>query len=714
MNPTVPSAGMISGQIPTIQPASQPQLWSPINPHCMPQHRPLVQSHHPTAGEIPTSLSQVPQPQPTPSLQSNQQTVVVPSQADVPVDGNLISDCYASLLGLAETFRTMSPPNMRLAVHCLKAILHFKVPVNLEARTHLQLGRLLFHYSKSDEQTKFHLEKARTLGAHLRAKDDSIKFEAAALLAEFFERKGKRYEATCILNDAIRLSNNNPYWHCRLLLELAQAHVSERDVNSACEILSMGSEFALMHNSDHTRGLFLLSKCMLLLASRQLPEVTTTLTVVNQLIENFRGLSYHREALRVFYLVLHVSFYLISGQAKSARPILRQLHQSIQQFAAMDEISDGAAINEIDRFQWMPREHMVILVYLITAMQSMQAGMLDRAKRSAEKALTQIEKLSVFDTSPLLTVFHLSLLEHTAMGRLVMGVQTAAAQDIGQACRICQANPSLMYKRLPQLHTLIGLYAMSMNCMKHAENQFKFALRLIAGPRAGLTDIGGAGSNALSLTGTNRACCQPDGPRDTLSVLICLNLALVHIRNGNTAECEALLNEVFTTGIHVLEGCYCLRAAASYVRAFQAFYENRLADAKVHLRETVRLGNEEELHRLSASAFITIGQIHLNENNTAEGHKMISAAIHMANKLPDIGIQLWATALLKGVANLRGDAQEENFWFSEHDKYSKLVIDEHVRAISAPEHRLIEWLDGPLAEWFQRPAVSSTSDTTLL
>lgn len=639
----------------------------------------------------------------------------LPTHSDVTsvVDGATISDCYASLLGLAEYFRTTSPPNMRLAVHCLKAVLHFKLPVNLEARTHLQLGRLLFHYSKSDDQTKYHLEKARTLGAHLRAKDDSIKFEAAALLAEFFERKGKRYEATCILNDAIRLSNNNPYWHCRLLLELAQAHVTERDVNSACEILQMGSEFAMMHNSDYTRGLFLLSKCMLLLASRQLPEVTTTLTIVSQMIDGFRGIGYHKEALRVFYLVLHVSFYLISGQAKSARPILRQLHQSIQQFAAMEEVSDAAVTNEIDRFQWMPREHMVILVYLITVMQSMQTGMLERARRSAEKALTQIEKLYVFDTSPLLTVFHLSLLEHTAMGRLVMGVQTAAAQDIGQACRICHANPALMYKRLPQLHTLIGLYAMSMNCMNHAENQFKFALRLISSPRIG-TDLASMASNALSLTTptTNRASCQPDGPRDPLSVLICLNLALVHIRKGNTKECETLLNEVFTSGVHVLEGCYCLRAAASYVRAFQAFCENRIPDAMTFLRETVRLGNEEELHRLSASAFITMGQIYLNERNTGEGQKMISAAIHVANRLPDIGIQLWATALLKGVANLRGDTQEETRWFAEHDRYSKLVIHEHVRAISAPEHRLIEWLDGPLVDL--PPILPSTSGSVLL
>ncbi|VDQ02336.1 unnamed protein product [Trichobilharzia regenti] len=68
---------------------------------------------------------------------------------------------------------------------------------------------------------------------------------------------------------------------------------------------------------------------------------------------------------------------------------------------------------------------------------------------------------------------------------------------------------------------------------------------------------------------------------------------------------------------------------------------------------------------------------------------MISAAIHIANKLPDIGIQLWATALLKGVANVCGDTQEETRWFTEHDRFSQIVIHEHMRAMSAPEHALI-------------------------
>lgn len=65
--------------------------------------------------------------------------------------------------------------------------------------------------------------------------------------------------------------------------------------------------------------------------------MTNTLTVANRLIENLNGTVYQREALRLFYLIIYVSLFLLAGRAKSAHPILRQLQQSIQFFASMEE-----------------------------------------------------------------------------------------------------------------------------------------------------------------------------------------------------------------------------------------------------------------------------------------------------------------------------------------------------------------------------------------
>lgn len=55
-----------------------------------------------------------------------------------------------------------------------------------------------------------------------------------------------------------------------------------------------------------------------------------------------------------------------------------------------------------DMFIWMPKEHLYVLVYLVTVMHSMQAGYMDKAQKYTDKALMQIEKLkSVYYDSDL-------------------------------------------------------------------------------------------------------------------------------------------------------------------------------------------------------------------------------------------------------------------------------------------------------------------------
>lgn len=64
------------------------------------------------------------------------------------------------------------------------------------------------------------------------------------------------------------------------------------------------------------------------------------------------------------------------------------------------------------------------------------------------------------------------LLEHIIMCRLVMGNKTLALQEISTAITLCKQQPQLLETHAPQLHTLLGLYSMSMNCMEAAEKQF--------------------------------------------------------------------------------------------------------------------------------------------------------------------------------------------------------------------------------------------------
>lgn len=67
---------------------------------------------------------------------------------------------YLSLLGLAENFRTSSPPNIKACIQCLQAVFFFKPPPKVEARTHLQLGNILLTHTKNIDLARSHLEQA--------------------------------------------------------------------------------------------------------------------------------------------------------------------------------------------------------------------------------------------------------------------------------------------------------------------------------------------------------------------------------------------------------------------------------------------------------------------------------------------------------------------------------------------------------------------------
>ena len=68
----------------------------------------------------------------------------------------------------------------------------------------------------------------------------------------------------------------------------------------------------------------------------------------------------------MYYLVLQVCYYLMVGQVKSVKPVLKQLQQSIQTITAPDwpTDSDMARSKEADQFIWMAKEHLCVLVII--------------------------------------------------------------------------------------------------------------------------------------------------------------------------------------------------------------------------------------------------------------------------------------------------------------------------------------------------------------
>lgn len=60
------------------------------------------------------------------------------------------------------------------------------------------------------------------------------------------------------------------------------------------------------------------------------------------------------------------------------------------------------------------------------------------------------------------------------------------------------------------------------------------------------------------------------------------------------------------------------------------------------------MANSEDLNRLTSCSLVLLGHIFLSLGNSRESMNMVTPAMQLASKIPDVHVQLWATAILKG------------------------------------------------------------------
>ncbi|KAK8754548.1 hypothetical protein OTU49_016680 [Cherax quadricarinatus] len=567
---------------------------------------------------------------------------------------------YLSLLALAEMFRTQEPANIKSCLQCLQAVLTFRPPPKVEARTHLQLANLLIHYTNNTELARDHLEQAWTLSMNIAGFDD-VRFEAASELAKLYEHNRGASNAKSLLHRAIELSRQSVYWHCRLIFQTAQLGLSEFDYATAGGLLQMGLEYCHIQDVGYTQLLFLLSKIMvMLLEGRGAAEVQTLLAQANQKVEQYNGPQGQKEHLRVFYLVLLVCHNLNSGQVKSVKPALKQLQQSIQNITQLSE-QEIIPSSGSEMFAWLPRDQLCVLVYLVSVMHSTQAGYMEKAQKYTDKALLQIDKLKAEDNASILSSVQLLLLEHSVMCHLIIGSKSQAIKEIAKVCHLLQQDAKQLQAHRAQLHTLLAVYAMSMNNSNAAEVQFNAALR----------------------TSKNR----------DLWIFANLNLAVVYLRCQRERDFVAIMDRINPDTLPTQS--QSLRAASFYVQGLHAFFTSRHNDGKRFLRESLKMANAEDLNRLTSCSLVLLGHIFLALGNPREAHNMVTPAMQLASKIPDLHLQLWSSAILKDLYRQFGDVPREQESSQNHYNFSQTLLTDHMTASQLPEHQLITWTEGP-------------------
>ncbi|XP_055694674.1 MAU2 chromatid cohesion factor homolog [Lutzomyia longipalpis] len=576
--------------------------------------------------------------------------------------------CYISLLGLAEYFRTSNPPEIRKSIQCLQALNSLHPPQKVEARTNLQIGQLLMAHTSNYDLARFHLEQAWTLAENIVAFDD-VKFVTASLLAQLYQQQedvSSLPKSNKVLRKAIELSQSNFYWHSRLLLQLAQLHASNKQFILATELLSVGIDVSEEYNAVFMKILFMLSKAMILIVVRRTNEVTTILSLAGAIIETQLHNLHQKEYIKVFFLVLQVCYYLVIGQVKTVKPYLKLLQQSIQIIMAPNFPSDeGVAScgNTTENIMWLPKEQLYVLVYLVTVSHSMMAGYMDKAQKYTEKALSQIDKLKQAKKQPILYVFQIILMENIIMCRLVMGNKFIAIQEIAFARDICLQSPNsqLVVTHLAQLHCLLGLYSMSISLFEHAERQFI-------------------------------SCIDETHDRE-LKLFANLNLAIVYLRTKREQQLGLILEAISVESAHSLHN-QALLGSFYYIQGLNSFYKSNFHDAKRFLRETLKMANSEDLNRLTACTLVLLSHVFLSIGNSKESMNMVTPAMQVASKIPDIHVQLWGSAILKDLHRMSRDTILESEAYNNHLAFSQTLLADHYKCTKSSEHNLINWFTG--------------------
>lgn len=90
----------------------------------------------------------------------------------------------------------------------------------MEARTHLQIGQMLFTYSNNVDLARQHLEQSWSLSQQIQGFDD-IRFDAACSLSQLYQQQNQSNMAKTILRKAIENSQHNIFWHSKLLFQIA-------------------------------------------------------------------------------------------------------------------------------------------------------------------------------------------------------------------------------------------------------------------------------------------------------------------------------------------------------------------------------------------------------------------------------------------------------------------------------------------------------------
>lgn len=233
---------------------------------------------------------------------------------------------------------------------------------------------------------------------------------------------------------------------------------------------------------------------------------------------------------------------------------------------------------------------------------------------------------------------------------------------------LCLASPNkkLLKSHSAQLHCLLGLYAMSSNVYDRAEMQF-------------ITSVQETNHRELKLFSN-------------------LNLAVVYLRTGQEEKLRNLLNHIAAEHTPNFSN-QALLGSYYWVQGLNSFYKGGFHEAKRFLRESLKMGNAEDLNRLTSCSLVLLSQVFLSIGNSKEAMNMVIPAMQLAGKIPDVNVQLWGSSIQSQLYKHLAQHQAEQEAFVQHQNYTTTLMTDQYKCTQMKEHALLDWIsnDPPAA-----------------
>lgn len=107
------------------------------------------------------------------------------------------------------------------------------------------------------------------------------------------------------------------------------------------------------------------------------------------------------------------------------------------------------------------------------------------------------------------------------------------------------------------------------------------------------------------------------------------------------------------------------------------------------------MANSEDLNRLTSCSLVLLSHVFLSIGNSKESMNMVTPAMQLASKIPDIHVQLWGSAILKDLHRMSKDSLLETEAYNNHLAFSQTLLAEQYQCTKFPEHNVVFWLGEP-------------------